>query len=59
MGEGAAGVRAAERYASVVYPGVWGAPVRDPLRWSKNINRALYRYGKNAEVMIASHHWPH
>ena len=35
-----------------------GAPVRNPLLWSKNINRALYRYGKNAEVMIASHHWP-
>jgi alkyl sulfatase BDS1-like metallo-beta-lactamase superfamily hydrolase len=35
-----------------------GAPVRNPLLWSKNINRALYRYGKNADVMIASHHWP-
>jgi len=35
-----------------------GAPVRDPLRWSKNINRALYRYGESADVMIASHHWP-
>lgn len=35
-----------------------GALVRDPLRWSKNINRALYLYGKNADVMIASHHWP-
>jgi alkyl sulfatase BDS1-like metallo-beta-lactamase superfamily hydrolase len=35
-----------------------GALVRDPLRWSKNINRALYRYGKNVDVMIASHHWP-
>ena len=35
-----------------------GALVRDPLRWSKHINRALYRYGKDADVMIASHHWP-
>ena len=35
-----------------------GALVRDPLRWSKHINRALYRYGKKADVMIASHHWP-
>ncbi len=35
-----------------------GALVRDPLRWSKHISRALYRYGKNADVMIASHHWP-
>jgi alkyl sulfatase BDS1-like metallo-beta-lactamase superfamily hydrolase len=35
-----------------------GAQVRDPLRWSKYINEALYRYGKRADVMIASHHWP-
>jgi alkyl sulfatase BDS1-like metallo-beta-lactamase superfamily hydrolase len=35
-----------------------GAPVRDPLRWSKYINDALYIYGQEAEVMIASHHWP-
>nr|WP_010133542.1 alkyl sulfatase dimerization domain-containing protein [Microbulbifer agarilyticus] len=35
-----------------------GALVRDPHVWSQHINRALYRYGRNAEVMIASHHWP-
>ena len=35
-----------------------GAPVRDALRWSKYANEALYRYGKQAEVMFASHHWP-
>ena len=35
-----------------------GAMVRDALAWSKYINAALYRYGKQAEVMIASHHWP-
>jgi alkyl sulfatase BDS1-like metallo-beta-lactamase superfamily hydrolase len=35
-----------------------GAPVRDPLRWSKYINRALQLFGKEAEVMFASHHWP-
>jgi len=35
-----------------------GAMVRDSLRWSKYINEALYSYGKEAEVMIASHHWP-
>jgi alkyl sulfatase BDS1-like metallo-beta-lactamase superfamily hydrolase len=35
-----------------------GAPVRDPLRWSKYINEALYRYGVHADVMFASHHWP-
>ena len=35
-----------------------GAPVRDPLRWSKYIAEALYRFGLEAEVMFASHHWP-
>ena len=35
-----------------------GAQVRDPLRWSKYINEALFRFGVDAEVMFASHHWP-
>jgi alkyl sulfatase BDS1-like metallo-beta-lactamase superfamily hydrolase len=35
-----------------------GAPVRDPLRWSKYINETLYLFADQAEVMIASHHWP-
>ena len=35
-----------------------GAQVRDPLNWSKYINEALYRFGFEAEVMFASHHWP-
>jgi alkyl sulfatase BDS1-like metallo-beta-lactamase superfamily hydrolase len=35
-----------------------GAQVRDSLRWSKYINKALYDYGVEAEVMFASHHWP-
>ncbi len=35
-----------------------GAPVRDPLNWSKYIADALYRFGSEAEVMFASHHWP-
>lgn len=35
-----------------------GAPVRDPLRWSKYIAEALYMFGLEAEVMFASHHWP-
>lgn len=35
-----------------------GAQVRDPLRWSKYIAEALYRFGLEAEVMFASHHWP-
>jgi alkyl sulfatase BDS1-like metallo-beta-lactamase superfamily hydrolase len=35
-----------------------GAPVRDALRWSKYINRALQQFGKDAQIMFASHHWP-
>jgi alkyl sulfatase BDS1-like metallo-beta-lactamase superfamily hydrolase len=35
-----------------------GAPVRDPLNWSKYIAQALYRFGLEAEVLFASHHWP-
>ena len=35
-----------------------GAPVRDALNWSKYINDALYRFGGEAEVMFAAHHWP-
>ena len=35
-----------------------GAQVRDPLGWSKYISEALYRFGQEAEVMFASHHWP-
>jgi alkyl sulfatase BDS1-like metallo-beta-lactamase superfamily hydrolase len=35
-----------------------GAQVRNSLRWSKYINQALYDYGREAEVMFASHHWP-
>lgn len=35
-----------------------GAQIRDPHAWSKYINETLYRYGKQADVMIASHHWP-
>jgi alkyl sulfatase BDS1-like metallo-beta-lactamase superfamily hydrolase len=35
-----------------------GAQVRDSLNWSKHIGQALYRFGVEAEVMFASHHWP-
>ncbi len=35
-----------------------GALIRDPLAWSKYIAEALYRFGLEAEVMFASHHWP-
>ena len=32
--------------------------VRDALEWSKQINKALYLFGQDAEVMFASHSWP-
>jgi alkyl sulfatase BDS1-like metallo-beta-lactamase superfamily hydrolase len=35
-----------------------GTLVRDLLNWSKYIGEALYRFGLEAEVMFASHHWP-
>jgi len=35
-----------------------GALVRDPLEWSKQINKALYLFGQEAQVMFASHSWP-
>lgn len=35
-----------------------GAPVRNPLRWSKHIARAMHSFAKDADVMFYSHHWP-
>ena len=35
-----------------------GAPVRNALNWSKEINEALWEFGQEAEVMFASHSWP-
>jgi alkyl sulfatase BDS1-like metallo-beta-lactamase superfamily hydrolase len=35
-----------------------GAPVRNALNWSKEINNALWKFGQDAEVMFASHSWP-
>jgi alkyl sulfatase BDS1-like metallo-beta-lactamase superfamily hydrolase len=35
-----------------------GALVRDALQWSKQINEALYRFGRDAEVLVSSHNWP-
>ncbi len=35
-----------------------GALVRDALAWSKQINEALYRFGREAEVLVSSHNWP-
>src|SRR5271169_3442785 len=35
-----------------------GAPTRNALNWSKQINVALWKFGQEAEVMFASHSWP-
>lgn len=35
-----------------------GAKIRDPLARSKYINAAIDRWGNDAEVIIAQHHWP-
>jgi alkyl sulfatase BDS1-like metallo-beta-lactamase superfamily hydrolase len=35
-----------------------GTLVRDALNWSKYINQALYLYGRTAEVLFTSHHFP-
>lgn len=35
-----------------------GAPVRNALNWSKQINAALWKFGQDADVMFASHSWP-
>ncbi|KEY58539.1 alkyl/aryl-sulfatase [Serratia sp. DD3] len=35
-----------------------GAPVRNALNWSKQINKALHKFGDDAQVMFASHSWP-
>ena len=35
-----------------------GALVRDALEWSKQVNKSLYLFGQQAEVMFASHSWP-
>ena len=32
--------------------------MRDALAWSRGINEALYRYGREAEVLVSSHNWP-
>ena len=32
--------------------------MRDALEWSRQINKALYLFGREAEVMFASHSWP-
>jgi len=35
-----------------------GALVRDALAWSKAINEAIYKFGPDIEIMMASHSWP-
>ena len=35
-----------------------GALIRDPLEWSRQINRALYLFGRQATVMLSAHNWP-
>lgn len=35
-----------------------GAQVRDPLAWSRYLQELLSLWGKDAEVLFASHHWP-
>ncbi|MEO3989633.1 alkyl/aryl-sulfatase [Pseudocitrobacter cyperus] len=35
-----------------------GAKIRDPLAWSKYINAAINRWGDDAQIIIAQHHWP-
>lgn len=35
-----------------------GAKVRDGLKWSKYIDKAIYYYGDNVEFSFGSHHWP-
>ena len=35
-----------------------GALVRDALEWSRQINLALYRFGREAKVLVSSHNWP-
>src|SRR5690606_24592633 len=35
-----------------------GAKIREPLPWSKYLNKVLTMWGDKAEVMFAQHHWP-
>lgn len=35
-----------------------GTLIRDALAWANHINVALYRFGQDAEVMLAAHNWP-
>ncbi|MBN9621872.1 MAG: MBL fold metallo-hydrolase, partial [Actinobacteria bacterium] len=35
-----------------------GAKIRDPLSWSKHLERTIAMWGERAEVMYGMHHWP-
>jgi alkyl sulfatase BDS1-like metallo-beta-lactamase superfamily hydrolase len=35
-----------------------GAKIRDPLSWSKHLERTIAMWGAKAEVMFGMHHWP-
>lgn len=35
-----------------------GAEIRNALNWSKQINKALHKFGGDVQVMFASHSWP-
>ncbi|HEY1853657.1 MAG TPA: alkyl sulfatase dimerization domain-containing protein [Solirubrobacterales bacterium] len=35
-----------------------GAKIRDPLAWSKHLERTIEMWGDRAEVMYGMHHWP-
>ncbi|HSC86507.1 MAG TPA: alkyl sulfatase dimerization domain-containing protein [Polyangiaceae bacterium] len=35
-----------------------GAEVRDPLLWSSYLQEVLQTWGKDVQVLFASHHWP-
>jgi alkyl sulfatase BDS1-like metallo-beta-lactamase superfamily hydrolase len=39
------------------YP-IRGAQVRDANAWAKYLNEALERFGRDADVALAQHHWP-
>jgi len=35
-----------------------GAEIRDAMGWSKYINKIIHRFGRNSDIMFASHSWP-
>ncbi|MBS1889510.1 MAG: MBL fold metallo-hydrolase [Actinobacteria bacterium] len=35
-----------------------GAKIRDPLSWSKHLEKTIEMWGDRAEVMYGMHHWP-